>query len=312
MLNKEVAEAVQAVPNTDDYPGPKILLLGMPGGGKTAAIASALNAGLEVFVIFTEQGQESLLEGLDIHKCQDLRKNLHWARVSPGSPGFKAMKQLAREINRKEQKELQSSKGVLEKDYTQMIDLIGLCENFVDQNGVEYGDVTTWSNKRILFLDGLSGVNVMAMDLVVGGKPVKTIADWGIAMDAQMRFFMQCVNSMTAAFCLLGHLEINKDEVDGKMYKFPKLLGNKNSYDFGKHFSDVILAEDQGNKFTWATQASNMQLKSRNLKRGINLEPDFVPLFDKWSSRYVEKVGGVWTVRDREGTESEQQDSTAE
>lgn len=286
MLNERVAEQLKVVPA--DEPGPKVLLLGMPGAGKTLSIASLLNAGLEVFVIFTEQGQESLLEGLGIHDCKGLKDKLHWNRVTPGSPGFGSLKKIARDINRKEQKELQSAKGVSEKDYQQMVDLIGLCENFVDQHGVEFGDVTTWGNDRVLVIDGLSGLNVMSMDLVVGAKPVKTIADWGIAMDTQMRFILQCVNSLTCTFVLLGHLEINKDEVDGRMYRFPKLLGNKNSYDFGKHFSDVILAEDQGDKFNWSTQDKNMQLKSRNLGRGSKFKPDFVTLLDNWSKRYVE------------------------
>ncbi len=276
------------------YPGvpegeeaPKVLLVGQPGGGKTDAIATLLAAGMEVFVIFTEQGKESLLESC-IRRGLPMDK-LHWARVAAGSPGFGSLKQIAKTINRSTQKEMQGGDGMENRKYQQMIELIGLCENFVDQNGVSYGNATDWGNDRVLVIDGLSGINTMAMDLVVGAKPVKTIADWGIAMDAEMRFINQCVNSLTAMFVLIAHLEINKDEVDGKIYKFPKVLGNKNTYDFGKHFSDVILAEDQGNnEYTWCTDAKGMQLKTRNLKKGSKLKPDFVPLVEKWASRYQE------------------------
>lgn len=283
----EVVIEVQA-----SYPGvpageeaPKVLLLGQPGAGKTDSIATLLAAGMEVFVIFTEQGKESLLESC-IRRGLPMDK-LHWARVSAGSPGFGSLKNIAKVINRSTQKEMQGGDGIENKNYQQMVELIGLCENFVDQNGVSYGNATDWGNNRALVIDGLSGVNTMCMDLVVGAKPVKTIADWGIAMDAEMRFINQCVNSLTAMFVLVAHLEINKDEVDGKIYKFPKVLGNKNTYDFGKYFSDVILAEDNGGgKYNWCTDAKGMQLKTRNLKKAAELKPDFVQLVSKWASRY--------------------------
>lgn len=277
------------------YPGvawneeaPKFLLMGMPGGGKTFSIASLLAAGLEVFVIFTEQGKESLLESC-MQNGYDTSK-LHYTRISAGSPGFGSLKRIAKSINKNTQKDLQGAKGLSEKDYTQMIDLIAACENFKDQHNVSYGNASEWGNGRVLVIDGLSGINTMMMDLVVGAKPVKTIADWGIAMDQEMRFINQCVNSMIAGFGLIAHLELNKDEVDGRIYKYPKLLGNKNTYDFGKHFSDVILAEDAGSgKFIWKTDEKNMQLKCRNLPRGARLEPTFVPLYDAWSGRLTKK-----------------------
>lgn len=267
-----------------DEEAPKVLLMGQPGGGKTYSLASLLKAGMEVFVIFTEQGKESLLEAC-IEQGIPM-DNLHWTRVAAGSPGFGALKKIAKTINRTTQKDMQSEKGIDQMKYQQMIDLIGHCENFVDQHGVSYGNATEWGNNRVLAIDGLSGINTMCMDLVVGAKPVKTIADWGIAMDAEMRFINQCANSLTAMFVLVAHLELNKDEVEGKIYKYPKVLGNKNTYDFGKHFSDVILATDEGDKFKWSTQEKNMQLKTRNLKRSNNLKPTFVPLIEKWASRY--------------------------
>lgn len=274
-----------------DEEAPKVLLIGQPGAGKTHAIASLLESGLEVFVIFTEQGKESLLEAC-IERGISMEK-LHWTRVAAGSPGFGALKRVAKTINRQTQAEMQSEKGLNQSNYQQMIELIGHCEDFVDQNGVSYGNATDWGNDRALVIDGLSGMNTMCMDLVVGAKPIKTIADWGIAMDAQMRFINQCANSLTAMFVLVAHLELNKDEVEGKIYRYPKVLGNKNTYDFGKHFSDVILASDEGDKFKWSTKEKNMQLKTRNLARSNNLKPTFVPLVDKWASRYQEgKVNG--------------------
>lgn len=270
------------VPENEE--APKVLLLGMPGAGKTYQIVSLLEAGLEVFVIFTEQGKESLLRA-----CKERgvsTEKLHYRRISAGSPGFGTMRKVARMINVNEQKDLQSMKGIENKNFQQFMDLYGLCENFVDQHGVEFGDVSTWGNDRVLVVDSLSGINQMSLDLVVGAKPFKTMADWGCAMDVEMRFISQCVNDLICGFVLLGHLELNQDQVTGKVYRYPKLLGNKNSYDFGRHFSDVILARDEGGVYSWCTQDKDMQLKTRNLESKSKLEPGFDKIWANWAALF--------------------------
>lgn len=277
--------AYRNVPANEE--APKVLLMGMPGAGKTYQIMSLLRADLEVFVIFTEQGKESLLHACREHKVST--KKLHYARVSAGSPGFGTMKKVARMINMNEQKDLQSMKGVENSKFQQFMELYGLCANFIDQHGEEFGDVSEWGNERVLVVDGLSGINQMSLDLVVGAKPYKTQSDWGCAMDVEMRFVTQCVNDLVCGFVLLAHLELNKDEVTGKIFRYPKLLGNKNTYDFGKHFSDVILAEDNGGgEFNWKTDEKQMQLKSRNLPRSNKIKPGFEQIWDNWASLFDE------------------------
>lgn len=267
-----------------DEPGPNVCLLGLPGAGKTFSLGSAAEAGLEVFVIFTDPGRESLLESIQGKPWAD---KVHWATVKAAAPGLSSLKSLFKEINTKDQSALQKQSSIGGKDYRQMLDLVELLANFVDQNGQEFGDVTTWGNDRMLAIDGLSALNDMSMDLVVGGKPIKSVSDWGMAMDAQMRLIKQLINDTTCWFTLLAHIELNKDEVSGKIEKMPSLLGNKNSASFGKFFSDFVLCEDKGGRYTWSTQAANMQLKTRNLKGAAKeLPPSFVPMVEKWASRY--------------------------
>lgn len=267
---------------------PKVLLIGQPGSGKTRSIATLLEAGLEVFVIFTEQGKESLLQGvIDLGLEKVAKEKLHWAFVGASTPGFAGLRKFAQDINAKSQKELQKEGGgAVPKNHQQLIDVIRLCENFKDQHGNEFGNVSEFGNDKVLVVDGLSGINDMSMDLVVGAKAIKTIADWGMAMDTQMKLVKQFVGDLVCGFILLAHLEINKDEVEGKIYKLPKLLGNKNSADFGSKFSDVILAKDTGANWIWSTQENQMQLKTRNLEYSGKLKPSFVDLFSKWASRY--------------------------
>ena len=283
LLKHEVAGHMIRV----DEEAPKVLLIGQPGAGKTHSIATLLQAGLEVFVLFTEQGKDSLLEAvLTMDLTEEQRANLHWSFVGASTPGFKGLLQFAKDVNMKGQSDLQKDgAGSVPKSHQQLIDVIRKCSNFIDQNGEEFGDASTWANDRVLVVDGLSGINDMAMDLVVGAKVIKSMADWGMAMDTEIKLIKQFVNDLTCGFVLLAHLEINKDEVDQKIYKFPRLLGNKNSYDFGKYFSDVILAKDLGSEYVWSTEENQMQLKTRNLEKKKKLPPSFVPLFTKWASR---------------------------
>jgi len=271
---------------------PKILLLGLPGAGKTSSIATAIQAGLEVFVIFTEQGKDSLLErvlALDLTKEE--RGRLHWNYVGASTPGWKGLMVFAKELNLKDQKELQVGKGAVPKEHQQLIDLIRVCSNFIDQHGVEFGDISRFDNDKMVVIDGLSGINDMCMDIVVGAKVIKTIADWGMAMDAEIKFIKQLCNDLTCAMTLIGHLELDKDEMDGRIYKFPKLLGKANTASFGKYFSDVILAKDLGEEYVWSTQEKEMQLKTRNLSKSKKHEPSFVPLFKTWAKRYEIMAG---------------------
>lgn len=257
------------------------LLLGMPGAGKTTAIATLLKSGLEVFVAFTEQGVGNLKKGLKVHGCTEEEiSRLHWAYISPSRSSFGSL--------------LKSSKDILvapefgkmpagnRKDYDQFIQLLGIMNDFVDQNGESFGAVDEWDASRVLVLDGLSGLNDMCMGMVAGGKPVKTLQDWGVAIDALDKYIKQLCNC-TCSFILLSHLEQEKDEITGRMIVTASALGRKLGATIGRHFQDVILAERNGKDFRWATDSSRVELKYSFLKNSASLPPTFEPLVESWA-----------------------------
>ena len=65
--------------NKSPIPGPKIILLGDSGTGKTHSIRTLLDAGLTPFIIFTEPGMESIGDILD--QC-------HYTYIKPGVAGW--------------------------------------------------------------------------------------------------------------------------------------------------------------------------------------------------------------------------------
>lgn len=295
----EIAEALDYTPREDSYlwvppsePAPNVLLLGFPGNGKTFSIASLLKQGLEVFVIFTEQGRESLFEGLKYYKVTDEeRERLHWNLVKTASPGFNALKDIAKKLNTSNQKTLSNLDSISGNKYQQALDLINTCANYVDQHGVNYGDVSEWGNNRALVVDSLSGINDLCIDLVVGGKPVKSMSDWQIAMDIEMRLIKQLCNDTRCLFVLTGHLDREKEEVMGKLVITPSLIGTKNGTKIGRHFSDVIWSIRTTAGFRWTVKDPQMeQLKTRNLDDSKKDHPqDFGPLVTSWANRYRPK-----------------------
>lgn len=62
-------------------------------------------------------------------------------------------------------------------------------------------------------------------------------------------------------------------------------LGKALAPKFPAMFSDVILTERQGDKWTWNTASAMADVKTRNLPIKSDNSPDFKLVFDKWASR---------------------------
>jgi len=262
-------------------PGANILLLGETGTGKTHAIRTLLDAGITPFIIFTEPGME-VLGDLPPEDC-------HWKYIAPASPDWDAMVDSAKKINQLPFQSIAKMEDINKRRYAQFIDVLQALHDFTcDRTGESFGDVATWGPDRAIVIDSLSGLNVMAMNLVVGSKPTKSMADWGMAMDNLERLVQKLCTDTNAFFILTGHLEREVDEVSGGVTLMASTLGRKLAPRLPRFFSDVIQTQRKGKDFFWSTATSNVATKARNLEWAENLPPSFVPLVEAWK-----KAGGV-------------------
>lgn len=256
-------------------PGINVMLLGASGAGKTYSLRTLVKAGITPMCVFTEPGFEVLG---DIPCPQ-----LHWRYLPPAPANWAALIDSAQKINTLSLESLAKLSDINKAKHAQYIDLLKTLSNFkCDRCGQEFGAADSWGTDRAVVLDSLSGVNVMAMSLVVGSKPVKSQSDWGIAQDNLERLVMNlCVNTR-AHFILLAHSEREVDEVMGGAKIMASTLGRKLAPKLPRFFSDVVLAVKEGAKFSWSTAAVGADLKARNLPIADNLPPDFAPMLENW------------------------------
>lgn len=260
-------------------PGPKVLLLGEPGVGKTHCIRTLFDAGIRrVGVVFTEPGMETLG---DIPADK-----LGWVYIPPAVADWDTAISQLKKINTMSFDALAKVPDLDKRKYAQFIDLYSTLANFVSQrDGTVWGPVDEWDTGTALVIDSLSGVNTMAMKLVTGGKPVKNQADWQIAMDNVEQLVTKLTTDVRCSVVVTAHQERETDELTGGTTIMVSTLGRKLAPRIPRFFSDCIQAKRDGDKFYWSTSTTNASLKTRSLKIADGLPPSFVPLLTAWKAK---------------------------
>lgn len=274
-----------AMTKASALPGTNVLLMGPAGTGKTHAIGTLVDAGVEVFYLGLEPGLESLL-GYFTDRGKEIPKNLHWHQLDAPKASFMDMLDSAQKINTMNLESLAKMSDPKRSNHNQFIKLLEALNNFPDdRTGEKFGCVDTWKPSRALVMDGMAGLGRAAMSLVVGGKPVKNQSDWGIAMDTVERILRMLTDNCRCHFVLIGHVERETDAVLGGVKISLSALGNKLGPKINPMFSDVVLTVREGSKWTWDTGSAIADVKTRNLPVQQNLQADFGMIIKKWQSR---------------------------
>ena len=261
--------------------GTNTLLVGATGSGKTHVIRTLIEAGITPFVLYTEPGMRTLADLPD--------DAYHYHYIAPSAPTWDDLYDNAKKINTMSFKALTQLGDMDKKKYGQFLEVITTMNDFVcDRTGEHFGDVSKWNTDRAIVIDSLSGLNIMAMDMVVGAKPVKAMGDWGVAMDNLERFINAMTNNTQCHFVMTAHLEREHDEVTGAVHLMASTLGKKLAPKIPRFFDDVVLCKQKEGVFSWATLGLNVDLKWRNLGAGKELPPSFVPLIESWKG-----AGGI-------------------
>lgn len=267
--------------------GTKTLLVGPPGSGKTTSLITFIEAGLDLFVIGVDPGfEESLLDAME-RKSLPLDK-LHYQYIAPASTPWDSFITSAKQIGMLNFEGLSGLKpaGSQKEGYKQFISLLVALNDFVDsRTGEHFGPVDEFPENVATGIDSLSGINVMAMDLMIGGKPTAAMGEWGVSMNMEEKLILKLTSDLKCFFVLTAHIEKEPDMLTGVPITMVGALGKKLAPKIPRTFSDVILSVKEGSKFTWSTAALNVDLKTRSLPIKDGLEPSFVQIVDAWKRR---------------------------
>lgn len=271
-----------------DLKAPSAIVMGDPGAGKTAALVTLLECGIEVFIIVTDpNGLDSILDAIrfDLKTRKPRAKDqvdkllslLHWTYAAPSPPGWNTLKEMAKLVQQLSYADVAALKNGIDKVHTGLImSLVSNFEDFVcDRTGQHYGDVTEWTDLRALVIDSLSGINKMAKEQAAGFKPALHQGEWGIAMSMEEQLIFKLASDCKCYFIVNAHLDKITNEVTGIPQISVAALGNKLAPQLIKNFSEVIHAKRIGADFFWSTSEANMAVKNRALPISDKLPPSY-------------------------------------
>lgn len=272
--------------------GPKVLLEGPSGTGKTHALgtlvewAASQTPPIEVFVLFTENGLETLL-GFWRDQEKEIPKNLRYHSTVTRPLGLTNLLDAADKVGK-----------LSYESITKMVDpnrsgennafykILQACANFPDdRTGEKFGPVDSWGADRIFAIDSLSELANASMKMVIGNKPTAAPSDYGVAQNNLMNFLRLCTQGIRATFALTAHVDRQQDEITGGIKLMTKAVGKAMANDIPQLFSDVIYTVREGGKFYWDTAAGNVDVKTRNLPIAAKQTPDFALIMNKWKVR---------------------------
>jgi hypothetical protein len=267
--------------------GPKVILMGLPGTGKTDSIRTLIEAGLKVFVVFSEPGMEVLLDarrGRKVYTCKD---GLHWRYHPVATPDWSDLQTIANLMNQFSFQQLSDQAPLGREKYHAFMDIIATLGNLkCERCNTVFGpaDHLTPYHEWCLVQDSMSSLSLACLYGLIGNKPGIHQGEWGVAMGNLERLFNKFAYDIPSMMVMTAHIEIEPNPVGGTKLMV-STLGNKLAPKVPRAWSDCVLATREGNNFYWSSTDTTAFLKTRNFDFSNRIPPSFVPIVQEWHKR---------------------------
>jgi len=278
------------VKDTKSLLGPKVVLMGLGGTGKTYALGTlaewAEKNGFELAILFTQQGLESFL-GYFRDKNKEPPACVYWMQQITRPVSLKNMLKSADMIGKLSFEALSKSvDGDRGGDNNAFWKILSSCANFKDdRTGKDLGSVDVFPATRIFAMDSLTETANAAMKMQIGSRPTASVGDYGVAQNSLMNFLRLCTQGIECPFVMTAHVDRDTDQITQSTKIMIKSIGKALATEIPTLFSDVIYTVREGDKFYWDTAAYGVDTKTRSLGYRSKIDPNFALVFDVWKKR---------------------------
>lgn len=285
---------VTAIKDQQTLVGPKVVLMGLGGTGKTYAIGTlcewAERNGFEVAILFTEAGLETLL-GYFRDKGKEPPACVYWHQQGTKPISLKALMSSADNIGKLSYEALAKSvDGNRGGENNAFFKILQSCSNFKDdRTGKELGAVDMFPAKRIFVMDSLTETANAALKMQVGARPMASPGDYGVAQNSLMNFLRLLTQGIDCPFIMTAHVDRETDQVTQSTKIMIKAIGKALATEIPTLFSDVIYTTREASTFYWDTAAYGVDTKTRSLGYRSKIEPNFALIMDVW----LKRTGGL-------------------
>lgn len=271
--------------------GPKILLEGPSGAGKTHALGTLVDWAAkqspprEVFVLFTENGLETL-KGYWTDRKLEVPKNLHWHVIRTPALSLSSLLDGAKKVGDLTYEALTKSVDYDRGKNNPWEKFLRVLTDFPDdRTGQRYGNIGDWGPDRILANDSLSETANACMRMVIGNKPTASQPDYGVSQTNLLNWIRYMTQSFRGTFVMTAHVQRQTNEITGATQLMTKSIGKALADDLPPLFSETIYCLREGTNWYWDTAAPNVDTKTRYLPIASKIRPDFAQIMDKWAER---------------------------
>lgn len=287
-------------PETAALIGPKILLEGDSGSGKTYALGTlcdwAEKNNTKVRILFTENGLETLAgyyrdpplgtSGQPIRPPRDIPACVAWHVVKTPAIGLAALTDAANKVGLMSYEALTKMTDpsrAMNNPYEKI--LKALADFPDDRTGVKLGNIGTWKADTIFVIDSLSELCNACMKMVIGNKPTAAPPDYGVSQNNMMNLLRYFTQGFEPTVVITAHLQRQTNEITGGVQLMVKAIGKAMGDDIPQLFSEVLYARREGTDWLWDTAAIGVTTKTRYLPISSKIRPDLGVIMDKWKKR---------------------------
>lgn len=269
--------------------GPKVLLEGDSGSGKTHALGTIVDwaqaNGFKVRVLFTENGLETLL-GYWRDKSKPIPECLAWHQVENSTLGLTSLIEAANKVGMLSYEALTKSTDPNRSANNAYERLLRTLTDFPDdRTGKKLGNISSWGTDTIFCIDSLTELANICMKMVIGNKPTAAPPDFGVGQNNLMNLLRYLTQGFDPTLVMTAHLQRQTNEITGGIQLMVKAIGKAMSDDIPQLFSEVIYSRREGLEWLWDTAAIGVTTKTRYLPISGKIKPDLGQIMEKWQKR---------------------------